>query len=57
MNLPNFTYYANSERGDYTIALGNIDMGAGFRVDESMGSLTCNIGCQDLTANYVSTIG
>lgn len=57
VNLPNFTYYANSERGDYTIALGNIDMGAGFRVDESMGSLTCNIGCQDLTANYVSTIG
>lgn len=32
-------------------------MGYGFRLDESMGALTCNIGCQDLTANYVSTNG
>lgn len=30
-------------------------MGAGFRLDDSMGSLTCNIGCSDLTASYVST--
>lgn len=57
MNLPDFTYYANSERGDSTIELGNISMGAGFRVDESMGSLTCEVKCAGLTANYVSTSG
>lgn len=32
-------------------------MGVGFRLDESMGSLTCNIACNDLTASYVSTTG
>ena len=55
VRLPNFSYYANSERGEANIALGDISMGGGFRLDESMGSLTCQIMCQDLTATYVST--
>lgn len=57
VKLPDFSYYANTTRGDYSIELGNISMGAGFRLDESMGSLTCNIACADLTAGYVSTSG
>lgn len=57
MNLPNFTYTADTTEGHSAIELGNITMGNGIRVEEVMGALTCNIGCGDLTASYVSTIG
>ena len=57
VNLPNFKYSADTTEGNSAIELGNISMGYGFRVEESMGSLTCNIACGDLTASYVSTIG
>ena len=57
VNLPNFQYTANSIDGNSSIELGNITMGYGIQVQESMGALTCNIACGDLTASYVSTIG
>lgn len=57
VNLPNFQYTANTTEGTSTIELGNISMGYGVRVQESMGALTCDVGCEGLTANYVSTIG
>ena len=57
MNLPNLQYTADTINGNSAIELGNINMGYGFRLEESMGALTCNIACQDLTANYISTTG
>lgn len=57
VNLPNFQYTADSTEDHSAIELGNINMGYGVRVDEVMGALTCNIACEDLTANYVLTNG
>lgn len=57
MSLPNFQYTADSREGNSSIEFGNITMGNGIRLQESMGALTCDIGCGDLTASYVSTIG
>ena len=57
MNLPNFQYTADSTEGHSAIEFGNITMGYGVRVEELMGALTCNIACEDLTANYVLTNG
>lgn len=57
VNLPNFKYAADTTEGSTAIEFGNINMGRGIKVQESMGALTCDIGCGDLTANYVSTTG
>lgn len=57
VNLPNFTYSADTTEGRSSIQMGNITMGYGVWVEEQMGALTCNIACGDLTASYVSTIG
>lgn len=57
VSLPNFQYTADVRKGNSSIEFGNITMGKGIRLQELMGALTCDIGCGDLTASYVSTIG